>query len=241
VNSVKKKVRRRIVKETGASRASKLPDSPVERWAFTSKDLETKVLNELNLEDAQLRDQAAHSIAIAIVEYRIRAVNDLHHVSDASEIARAKRAMKALKTSVEALQELGRDSALMHFMPALNDLEFPRTREEFYEDLNVVADCLGDYLKSTKPKRGREPLDTLDDFISELTHIYRDTTRREPGFSSKPSNKPGSKAKAMHGPFVRFCQDVVSEVTPDAVGSVFDSVRRVLRGKRPESRSKNWP
>lgn len=226
-----------------ASRLGKLPESPLSSpTAFNSSDTEAKVLRELKIAEARLRAETARDIAVQINEYRIRVINDAHHISDASEIARAKRAIKALKDARLAVEQLGRDAVLGYLIPALSgDLDHPRTREGFSEDLFAVVKRLEDFLKSTNPKPGREPLDALDDFVTELAAIYEGATGRAPGYSSKPSSKPNSRAKTTHGPFVRFCQDVVSVVTPKAVGAVFDSVRRVLRRKRPESRGKNWP
>jgi hypothetical protein len=214
--------------------------SPVthETGAFrlVSKDIEDLALEELHLTQPSHRENAAGRIAFALAEFRIQVVNERFHISDSSEIKRARQTAKNLRATVDSLNWIGRDAQIDALGAVFLDWEPDETKEGLIEKLEDLAEALEWFVKNTKPTKGRQPLSVLDDFIAVLFFVYWEVTGAMPRFSSQPESKPGSTGKLVHGPFVRFCTTLVCLVNPAARPAVFESVRRVSRGlsKNPE-------
>jgi len=206
--------------------------NPLDGLEFKSRHDKARVVRELGIQDSKARDFAAHEIAVSIGWYIHACTGDLAHKSDAHERDQAKRAADALKTAIAAIEELGRD-ATTDVLVEVQELDNRKTLEgDFLAKMRDVAKSLKRFATDVQPRKGRQGLDSLDHYISYLATLYEIHSGRKPGYSSQPSAKPDSRSRASHGPFVRFCEDVVGLVTPAYQRSIFDAVRRVVRRRR---------
>jgi hypothetical protein len=223
----------------------KLPPSPVKRVKgariFVSNSDEVRVMGMIPLFNPKMRDYVCSNIAVAMEEYRIQLINECFHASDTSEVARARKTSRALLDAAAGLESLGRDAVLHHVYPVLKELEPIEDRGGLVIRLRELAEALDEFLKWTKPSKGRQPLSALREFIASLYCIYWEATRKAPGVSSKPEKKPGKGGLSMHGPFTRFCLAVVELVNPSATeSSVYELAREATRRLKNSGLDRNF-
>lgn len=198
-------------------------------------DQEEFLLCELNLSSPEDRRVALSRIIWILHEYEAWVMLS---PSIPDEVRRAENAVLALRTAVDALNELSADRGY-------GILSWKDLREEYiyefdgtvagdlrYKDLpgimSLLSDFLIDFADERRQGRGRPSNDGLDKAIYDLALLYEEATGRIAGYSAPPDKVHATGRQAQHGPFVRFCKNVISVVTPTETSTVENAIRKFV-------------
>ncbi len=192
-------------------------------------DQEEFLLCELNLDSTETRKAALSRIIWILDGYKpwVGIKSEVIH-----ESSRANNASKALKEAASSLNELGPLAKARFMREYVGDWDGKFDCDAQMSDIPGLLSCLSnlfaDFADERRQGRGRPIDEGLDKAVLDLAILYEEATGRPAGFSAPQAKVPGTPNPKQHGPFVRFCQNVISVVSPTETSTVENAVRKFV-------------
>lgn len=219
-----------------------MPPVPIEydergllRFGSLRHEHEERLIGELRLRSNAHRQQAIASVEATLRHYAAGVRFDEATGTPTQERRKAESAVRHLREAAEAMRGLGPETH--HYIDAETDDhgvflgQVPGVLDFWRREIEEAADCI-------EAARGRPRNEPLEEAVIDLACLYKQATGLAPGVSSAPLKKPDRGGYELHGPFMRFCHNVLTVVTPTASSMIENKVRDVLRVRKS---TPDWP